>query len=201
MKPLILTALGLAFTSLAFTSCAHTEKGTVAGGYLKFKAREDYRTTMTVYQNAAAYSMADPGNTRIRIDLSDQRAQLLVGAEEKVAIDTPVSTGRDSKPTPPGVYPVTEKIVNKRSTIFGTTYYRGRRVHGGDRRQYRGRRDQYVGAPLPYWMRMTSCGIGMHGSSGVHRHPASSGCVRTPQSIIPQIFAKVKKGTSIEVVR
>jgi lipoprotein-anchoring transpeptidase ErfK/SrfK len=168
---------------------------------LKFKARKDYRTTMTVYKNAAAYSVADPGNTKIRIDLSDQRAQLLVGAEEAVAIDTPVCTGRTAKPTRPGVYPITEKIVNKRSTIFGTTYYRGRRVHGGDRRQYRGRRDQYVGAPLPYWMRMTSGGIGMHGSSGVHRHPASSGCVRTPHSIIPQFFAKVKKDTPIEVVR
>lgn len=98
-----------------------------------------------------------------------------------------------------------KKVVTKRSTIFGTTYYKGRRVHGGDRRKYRGPRDKYVGAPLPYWMRMTGGGIGMHGSGNVHRRPASSGCVRTPHKVtthkvIPQIFAKVKKGTPVVVV-
>ncbi|MEJ6580144.1 MAG: L,D-transpeptidase [Akkermansiaceae bacterium] len=87
------------------------------------------------------------------------------------------------------------------STIFGTTHYKGRRVHGGDRRNYRGRRDKSVGAPLPCWMCMTGGGIGMHGSNSVHRHPASSGCVRTPPSVSPQIFAKVKKGTPVQVVR
>ena len=201
MKNTLLTALALAIAALTCSSCSTTEKATGATGYSQFKARKDYRSTMTVYKNAAAYSSATPSNTKIRIDLSDQRAQLLVGPEQTVAIDTPVCTGRSSKPTPPGVYPITEKIVNKRSTIFGTTYYKGKRVHGGDRRQYRGRRDKYVGAPLPYWMRMTGGGIGMHGSDSVHRYPASSGCVRTPQKVIPEIYAKVQKGTKIEVVR
>lgn len=156
---------------------------------------------MEVYENKSIYAAATPENTKIRISLSDQRAQLLVGKGEHVAIDTPVCTGRSSKPTHPGVYPIAEKIVNKRSTIFGTTYYRGQRVHGGDRRQYRGRRDRYVGALLPYWMRMTGGGVGMHGSSSVHRTPSSSGCVRTPQEVIPKIYAKVKKGTPIVVTR
>lgn len=156
---------------------------------------------MEVYKNESIYAAATSENSKIRVDLSDQRAQLIVGQGEHVALDTPVCTGRSSKPTRPGVYPITEKIVNKRSTIFGTTYYRGKRVHGGDRRKYRGRRDRFVGASLPYWMRMTSGGIGMHGSNSVKRSPASSGCVRTPQAVIPQIYAKVKKGTPIVVVR
>lgn len=156
---------------------------------------------MDVYENQALYETATPENTKIRVDLSDQRAQLLVGQGENVALDTPVCTGRSAKPTPPGVYPITEKIVNKRSTIFGTTFYKGRRVHGGDRRKYSGPRDKYVGAALPYWMRMTGGGIGMHGSNSVKRSPSSSGCVRTPQNVIPKIYAKVKKSTPIVVVR
>lgn len=190
----LLTALG----ALLFSSCS--DLGTARNTHASFKSREDYRTTMEVFENEAAFAAANPSNTKIRIDLSDQRAQLLVGAEETVAIDTPVCTGRPGKRTPPGRYPITEKIVDKRSTIFGTTYHRGRRVHGGDRRKYRGPRDKYVGAPLPYWMRMTGGGIGMHGSNGVHRRPSSSGCVRTPQNVIPKFYSKVRKGTPIVVV-
>lgn len=168
--------------------------------YSAFKSRSDYRKTSKVYRNKAAYAAATPENTSIRIDLSDQRAQLLVGPEQKVAIDTPVCTGKPRKRTPPGTYRVQNKIVDKRSNIFGTTYYKGRRVHAGDRRKYRGRRDKYVGAPLPYWMRMTSGGIGMHGSSYVHRHPGSNGCVRTPHHVIDDIYRKMRTGGKIVVV-
>jgi len=117
------------------------------------------------------------------------------------AIDTPVCTGKPGKATPPGVFPVKEKIADKRSNIFGSTYYKGRKVHGGDRRKYRGPKDKYIGAPLPYWMRMTGGGIGMHGSNYVHRVPRSNGCVRTPPPIIDDIYRKMTTGSKIEVVR
>ncbi len=198
----ILATIGLAFAAIAVASCSGSNgEGKGPGSYNSFKKKSDYRSSMKVYQNKSVYAAATPQNTKIRIDLSDQRAQLLVGRGEHVAIDTPVCTGRSAKPTKPGTYPIMEKIVNKRSTIFGTTYYKGRRVHGGDRRKYHGRRDRYLGAPRPYWMRMTSGGIGMHGSSSVKRYPSSSGCVRTPQTVIPKIFAKVKEGTPVQVVR
>lgn len=200
MKKIIMTAV-LAASAVFLTSCSGSaNKSAGSSSYNSFKSRKDYRSTMSVYKNESAYAAANSSNTKIRIDLSDQRAQLLVGAEQTVAMDTPVCTGRSGKRTHPGTYPITEKIVNKRSTIFGTTYYKGKRVHGGDRRKYHGRRDKYVGASLPYWMRMTGGGIGMHGSGSVHRSPASSGCVRTPHKVIPQVFAKVKKGTPVVVV-
>lgn len=196
-----IVTVALALGAALFASCSDSSTASKgSSSYKSFKNRSDYRSTMAVYKNDSAYAAANPSNTKIRVDLSDQRAQLLVGSDETVAIDTPVCTGRSGKRTHPGRYPITEKIVNKRSTIFGTTYYKGRRVHGGDRRKYRGPRDKYVGASLPYWMRMTGGGIGMHGSSSVHRRPASSGCVRTPHKVIPQIYAKVKKGTPVVVV-
>jgi len=192
-------SLYLLIGAMLLSSCGSSPKFG-KNAHEKFKAREDYRTTMDVYMNEEAYAKTAVGETRIYIDLSDQRAQLLDKNDATVLIDTPVCTGRAGKRTPPGRYPIQEKIVHKRSTIFGTTYYRGKRVHGGDRRKYRGRRDRYVGAKLPYWMRMTGGGIGMHGSSSVHRNPASSGCVRTPHSVIPKFYSKVKKGTNIVVV-
>jgi len=197
MKKLAFLALALGASLL--TSCSSISSG--LGSYESFQKRSDYTKTMEVYTNETAYAAANSSNTKVRVNLTTQRAQLLVGAEETVALDTPVSTGRPGKETPTGKFPITEMIVDKRSTIFGTTYYKGQRVHGGDKRKYKGPRDKYVGAPLPYWMRLTGDGIGMHGSGSVHRYPASSGCIRTPHDVVPKIYSKVKKGTPMLVVR
>ena len=199
----IISLLAIAASAAFLSSCSDLDSSAVKKyrSYNSFKARSDYKQTSNVYRDQAVYDAATQANTSVRIDLSDQRAQLLVGPDQKVAIDTPVCTGRAGKRTPVGRYPVQEKIADKRSNIFGTTYYKGKRVHGGDRRKYRGRKDKYVGAALPYWMRMTGGGIGMHGSGSVHRYPGSSGCVRTPHTVIDDIYRKMPKGGTINVVQ
>ncbi len=201
-SPLLL--LAAASSALLFNSCSSVEEvakkdGTTGGSHARFVKRSDYRTTMAVYKNNALYDAAVPGKNKVRISLSQQRAQLITPGG--VAIDTPVCTGKPGKRTPARSYRVQEKIADKRSNIFGSTYYKGKKVHGGDRRKYRGPRDKYIGASLPYWMRMTGDGIGMHGSSYVHRNPRSNGCVRTPHHIIDDIYRKMTKGSKIEVVR
>lgn len=202
----ILPFLAIAASAAFLTSCSDSgSSGTVkkakSGSYSAFKARSDYKSTSAVYRNQAVYDSATQANSSVRIDLSDQRAQLLVGPDKKVAIDTPVCTGKAGKRTPTGTFRVQEKIADKRSNLFGTTYYKGKRVHGGDRRKYRGPKDKYVGASLPYWMRMTGDGIGMHGSSYVHRYPGSNGCVRTPHTVVDDIYRKMRKGGTITVVQ
>ena len=198
----IIFSLGLPLAAMVLVSCSgSTGEGKACDSYQSFRTQSDYRTSMAVYKNESIYAAATPENTKIRVNLSDQRAQLLVGRGEHVAIDTPVCTGRTAKKTRPGIYPIKEKIVNKRSTIFGTCYYKGRRVHGGDRRKYHGRRDKYVGASLPYWMRLTDGGVGMHGSNSVKRSPSSNGCVRTPHDVVPKIYAKVKEGTPVQIIQ
>ncbi len=199
---LIATAVAAAFLSSCSSSSSTVAKdGVTSGSYAKFKKRSDYRTTMAVYKNDSLYNAATTTGNTIRISLTDQRAQLLVGPNREVAIDSPICTGKPGKRTPARTYRVMEKIVDKRSTIFGSTYYKGKKVHGGDRRKYRGPRDKYIGASLPYWMRMTGDGIGMHGSSYVHRTPRSNGCVRTPHHIIDDFYRKMSKGSTIQVVR
>lgn len=198
LQLLLLGALTLILGSCA-TQEVTQQTGIVGGSYEKFRGREDYRTTKAIYKNEALYQAAPVGSNTVVIDLSEQRAQLLVGPGRQVAIDTPVCTGKPGKRTPVGKFRIMEKIQDKRSNIFGSTYYKGRKVHGGDRRKYSGPRDKYIGAPLPYWMRMTGGGIGMHGSNYVHRVPRSNGCVRTPPPIIDDIYAKMRKGNIIQV--
>lgn len=181
--------------SVVISSCA---SNLGQSKYHSFKKRTDYQQTREVYRDESLIKTAHSGNTKVRINLSDQRAQMLV--DEQVAMDLPCCTGKSGKRTPAGNFKITSKIATKRSTIFGTLYKNGRRVHGGDRRKYRGRYDRYVGAALPYWMRITDGGIGMHYSGYVHRYPGSNGCIRMPKAPVKTLFAKTKVGTPVQVV-
>jgi hypothetical protein len=56
----------------------------------------------------------------------------------------------------------------------------------------------YVPAPMPYWMRLTSYGIGMHGGFIPEPgKPASHGCIRLPKEFVPILFDSVDVGTEV----
>jgi len=200
MKNIVSLCL-LGTLSALIASCASSSQ-IAQKKHEQFSKRPDYRKSKEVYRDEALLAKANSSNTSVKIDLSDQRAQLLVsdGENKVVAMDLPCCTGKAGKRTPTGVYPIKKKIVTKRSNIFGSLYKRGRKVHGGDRRKYRGSYDRYVGAALPYWMRLTDSGIGMHYSRNVHRYPGSNGCIRMPKAEVQTIFAKTRVGTPVYVV-
>lgn len=165
----------------------------------EFTSRPDYRQTHEVYRNENLLKQADGSNTQVKIDLSDQRAQLLVGEKQEVALDLPCSTGKAGKRTPAGSFHIKKKVATKRSNIFGRFYRGSRVVYGGDRRKYRGG-GRFVGSALPYWMRLTDSGIGMHYSAGVRRYACSNGCIRMPRDEVKTIFAKTKVGTPVQII-
>ena len=206
-----ITALcGIALATLLISNCAtikaitapkvkKTPAQQASAEYTKFRSKADYPKSYNIYRNQEALAKASSANTRMEIDLSDQRMVLYVGSQ--VAIDTPCCTGKAGKRTPTGTFRIKEKIKDKRSTIFGSLYYNGKKVYGGDRRKYKGRSNKYVGASLPYWMRLTGDGIGIHQSAYVKRYPGSNGCVRTPASAVKIIYSKVRVGTKVTVKR
>lgn len=191
----ITTFLLLSACAGLFTSCSSSLS---EAKYKTFTKRPDYKKTHEVYRDEELITKANKSNTKVTINLTNQRAQLLV--DDKVAMDLPCCTGKAGKRTPAGNFRIKRKLVAKRSNIFGTLYKNGRRVHGGDRRKYHGSYDRYVGAALPYWMRLTSDGIGMHYSKSVYRYPRSNGCIRMPKSAVKTIFAKTRVGTPVQVV-
>jgi len=198
----ILSALLIGATALSLVSCQSLSSVTAPKDkHVAFVKRDDYKKSHDVYKNEDALAKATRANTKVKVNLTDQRAQLILreGETETVALDTPCTTGKAGKRTPSGNFRITEKIVTKRSTIFGTLYKNGKRVHGGDRRKYRGSYDKYVGAPLPYWMRLTGDGIGMHFSKYIKRYPGSNGCIRMPKDAVRTIFNKTRKGTPVTV--
>lgn len=176
--------------------------------YLSFVRSSAYPKTFAVYKNDKLLKMARKLGSKIVIDRKTQRIKLVVNG--KVAIDSPCTTGSPrkiephtkeirNKETPKGVFRIQEKIADKRSTIFGKLYRYGKVVFKGDRRKYDGPPARYEGASLKNWMRLTSSGIGIHGSHYIKRHPASNGCVRVPYNVVGKIFSAVKTGTKVIV--
>ena len=169
------------------------------GTYAHFKAAKGYPRNYGTWKNQSVLSGG--GTTRIKIDLSDQRGYLYKGSE--LAMDYPVSTGKSKYPTPTGSFRVTEKIKDKRSNLYGKIYNASGglvKSNADSRKDKVPEGGKYVGASMPYWMRLTSDGVGMH-QGNVPRYPASHGCIRTHSSAVSTVYSKVSVGTPVTIQR
>ena len=116
-------------------------------------------------------SQSTRGNTRVVIDIADQRGYLLV--DGRIAVDTPVSTARPGKWTPRGSFGVTQRVrTGKISTIYGVE--------------------------MPYWMRLSGSAYGMH-AGHLPGYPASAGCIRLPAESARVIYDNTGYGTRVNI--
>ncbi|MFT4176585.1 MAG: L,D-transpeptidase [Luteolibacter sp.] len=199
-------------SALFLTSCAIPQKdGTTtaedktpknpypAGTYDHFKADPKYPKTHAVWKNEEVLAKTNAGNSRVRINLAKQRGYLML--DDEVAIDYPICSGIKSRPTPRGTFPITEKVVDKSSNLYGKILDSSGKVVNGNadiKKDPIPEGGKFVGAPMRYWMRMTSDGVGHH-VGPVRRYPASHACVRGPSAVMPIVYSKVKIGTPIIV--
>ncbi|HET8750010.1 MAG TPA: L,D-transpeptidase family protein [Sphingomicrobium sp.] len=109
------------------------------------------------------------GPERVVIGLSDQLAYLYRG-NALVAVAA-ISTGRDSKPTPTGIFSVLDK----------------QRMH---------RSRKYDNAPMPWMQRIDQYGIAMHGGHNPG-YPASHGCIRLPSAFAKKLYSVTGLGTPV----
>lgn len=146
----------------------------------------------------------DASNSEIEIDLSEQRARVYkTGGTtgRTLVIETQVATGRSGYTTPTGSYRISEKAVEKRSTLYGRwVNSSGATIRSDGESSYcPPGATQFIGASMPYWMRVNG-GIGMH-VGYVPNGPASHGCIRVPSSVQPLIFSKVGVGTRVTIIQ
>jgi lipoprotein-anchoring transpeptidase ErfK/SrfK len=109
------------------------------------------------------------GPQRIVISLSDQmayyyRGETLVGAAT-------ISSGRDDKPTPSGVFSVLNKTPMHHS-------------------------NKYDNAPMPFAQFFESHGIAMHAGYNPG-YPASHGCIRLPAAFAKKLYSVTDIGTPV----
>lgn len=162
----------------------------------KYKSEGHY-----INVNQVLLSSLSPSNAKIEIDLSEQRARIYknTGGLKQLVIETQVSTGKPGHTTPTGTFRIKEKLVEKRSTLYGTWVNSGgATVSSNGESSYRpAGASHFVGAEMPYWMRVSG-GVGMH-IGYVPNGPASHGCIRVPSAIQPLIYSKVGVGTPVTI--
>ena len=112
---------------------------------------------------------ATAGQERVVVSLSDQRAYLYRG-HELMAVST-ISSGKDEKPTPVGIFSVFSKTPMHRSK-------------------------KYDNAPMPFAQFFDPAGIALH-AGNVVGHPASHGCVRLPLAFAKKLYSVTDVGTPV----
>lgn len=111
------------------------------------------------------------GKVVITVDL---KAQTLSVFRDGYEIGTAVVLyGADWKPTPTGVYPITQKDADHVSNLYG--------------------------APMPYMLRLTNTGISIHGSADMGADGATHGCIGTPIAFARKLFDAAKLGDVVIV--
>jgi lipoprotein-anchoring transpeptidase ErfK/SrfK len=139
--------------------------------------------------------------SHIWIDVDEQRARFYDGAEQIGW--TTIASGLDSHPTPVGKFAVMEKKSDKRSNLYGKILNAKGRVVKSDAKYGRDRippGGRFEGAKMPYFMRLTYDGVGLHaGRIPVPGFPASHGCIRMPGEVAPLLYRHVDLGTPVTV--
>ena len=134
----------------------------------------------------------------VLLDLTKQTAYLLENG--RVALVSPIASGKDGWGTPTGQFHVINKdathtsadfglIVDPYGRIFDPNATPATRVPAGC---------HYEPAPMPDYMQLGPC-FGMHGGF-LPGYPASHGCVRMPHDLAAEFFARVHVGTPVQII-
>ena len=114
---------------------------------------------------------ASAGSERVVVSLSDQMAYLYRG--DRLMAVTTISSGRDSHPTPTGIFAVLGKKTMHHSK-------------------------KYENAPMPFTQFIDQYGIALHAGVNPGR-PASHGCVRLPNAFAKKLFTVTDVGTPVYI--
>ena len=181
-KPLVLAGSAI---SLLLVSCApSTQKVPPKATYVMYQWYDDH----------------GPGKISLSIDLGDQNIKVMRGSREIGWAY--VATGIEGRGTPAGTYSISEKVVDKYSNRYGWIENELGQVVDSDASpgDAVGPGEYYMPAPMPYWMRLTDYGIGMHvGHIPQPGEPASHGCIRMPKEFVPTLFNMVDIGTRVKI--
>lgn len=153
----------------------------------------------TTYRNKALLATATPENVSIEIALKEQRGLLLVNGA--IAMDFPVASGKKTHPTPTGSYTIRAKEKDYASNLYGKIYDAAGTIVVEDadtREDAVPEGGRFEGATMPYWMRLTDSGVGLH-VGYVPGRPASHGCIRLKNDTASELFRLTKIGTPVVI--
>ncbi len=115
----------------------------------------------------------DPVMSPVTVVVSIPLQRAFVYRGETLVAASSVSTGKDEKPTPVGIYPILQKNEKHRSNLYNN-------------------------APMPFMQRLTWDGIALHAGRNPG-FPDSHGCIRLPTEFAKKLFAITDVGTTVVV--
>lgn len=139
------------------------------------------------------------GSPSMVIKLSNQTISFYKG--NKLVGVSAISSGREGYNTPTGNYKITQRSPNHASSEYGDFVD----AAGNVVQKNISRKDpapagaKFRGAPMPYFMRLTNDGVGMHQGflPGV---PDSHGCIRLPEKMVKIFWDNAPLGTPVTIV-
>lgn len=146
----------------------HGVVGELPTSHAEFAALPTYPQTHSVWMNSELMQQA--GARQVKILLGSQRGLYLVNG--LVAMDFPVCTGRGRKRTPTGNFSILQKHIDHHSNLYD--------------------------CPMPYFMRLTWCGVGLH-VGDIYRRPASHGCIRLPRVACEPLYRALPCGSKVQI--
>jgi hypothetical protein len=173
------------FMALAFTgamACASLHAADTSSYNSKTGNRTARSTTKATNEDYAKYyficSSPDSKHDQsiainyIVISLAEQRLYAYQG-NELVAWSN-CSTGKAGHETPTGTFKITQKHIDHYSSIYNN-------------------------APMPYFMRLTNDGVGLH-AGVLPGYAASHGCIRLPMGMVRELYRYTPSGTEVHVI-
>ncbi len=142
-------------------------------GLTACKTTETARSKLAPGQYEWHPGRSPSGPVLVVVSIDDQMAYVYRNGIE-IARST-VSTGREGKETPTGVFTILQRKVEHESSI-------------------------YEGAQMPYMQRLTWGGIAMH-AGDLPGYPASAGCVRLPLEFSEKIYSVMGMGGTVVITR
>jgi lipoprotein-anchoring transpeptidase ErfK/SrfK len=144
----------------------------------------------------------DPDQPISKIVVSIGEQKVFVYQGDRLAGESPVTTGKPGYDTPPGHYTILQKDIDHKSNLYGDFIdpTSGTIIDGnakvGDKPPAGA---VYDSADMPYYMRLRDDGVGLHGGYIPGTGPASHGCIRLPHAFAELLFSNVSEGTPVDV--
>jgi hypothetical protein len=197
------TLMAVLFSSCAMMEHSAEQKRTSEERVAAWEVHQAWRSESgwraNTYRNEDLLARATAENASVEISLSEQRGFLLV--DGGIALDFPVATGRSSHPTPTGEFRILGKERNYSSNLYGKIVDSAGVVlveNADCRTDLVPEGAVFEGARMPYWMRLTDTGVGMH-IGYVPGRPASHGCIRLRRQTATRLFDLLQIGSLVTI--
>ena len=154
--------------------------------------------------NRDAYEAAKPRDVRVEISLAKMEARLLDKAGATL-VEMDCSPGVPEHPSPVGTFRVMEKKAEKRSNLYGqyvdNTTGEVVVARAWEHKGPPPPNTKWLGIMMPFWMRLTDWGIGMHVGGFPRGVSTSHGCIRCMEEPQRLFFEKVPVGGEVRIRR